>query len=391
MFYASEKRLTMKKIKQIISILLISALIISCFGIQSSASDNSGTTFSILSEKNIVSASKMINFLQPALRIYELIFGKSFIEIDFNDSYALELCNYISENSELDIVDLLNKIPIKANALELYYKITDADTTAIRNSIYALRDDADKQNNKNLSLALFIFGAYISVIETAEVYTIPYGDDGSQRVVLKVYYLDGNSDSIETDIYFTSDGYAYGPDGAGIQLLGFECSVYDLMIYASVNCWMRDFGFCFIYDLFSYITPFYNYITRRYKFEYDGKEWMIQAWKGNYLFTNGAEVGIYNRNKGSIGTFYNCYDSEMNMALKLSCGDEIIYNIQKEHWWINGFKLSEDLYSPEDMTIEFSIEFPSAEMAEAFAESVNNQYRNDSSCIINHCRATVVW
>lgn len=381
----------MKLFKRIISVLLISMLLISCSGVQTLAAENNRESISFLTEKNIVSASKMIEFLKPALKIYELIFGRSFIKIELQDSLAAELCTYISDNSVLDINDILQKIPVKASGLEAVYKLTNADTTAIRNSIYNLRDKAFESGNEPLALALFIFGAYISVIKSADVYSKPYGDDGTERVVFKANYMDGHSEIVDTDIYFTADGYAYGPDGAGLQLLGFECSVYDLIIYASVNCWMRNFGFCFLYDLFCYTTPFYNYITRRYKFDYDGKEWMVQAWKGNYLCTNGAEVGIYNRAKGSIGTFYNCYDSEMDMSLKLLYGDEIIYDTQKPHWWINGFKISEDLYKPETMTVDFSIEFPEAEMAEAFANSVNNHYRNDSSCVIENNTVTVKW
>lgn len=381
----------MKLFKKIISVLLISLIIFSASGVQTLAVENKKSSISFLTEKNIVSASRMIEMLRPALKVFELVFGRSFIEIDLQDSFAAELCTYISENSVLDINDILQKIPVKASGLEMLYKVTKADTTAIRSSIYDLRDKAFNSGNEPLALALFILGAYISVIKSAEVYTIPYGEDGDERVVFKAFYMDGHSDTIETDIYFTADGYAYGPNEAGLQLLGFECSVYELIIYASVNCWMRDFGFCFLYDLFCYTTPFYNYITRRYKFDYDGKEWMIQAWKGNYLCTNGAEVGIYNREKGSIGTYYDCYDSEMNMSLKLSYDDEVIYDIQKPHWWINGFKISEDLYKPEAMTIEFSIEFPEQEMAKAFADSVYGHYRKDASCVIENNIVYVKW
>ncbi len=380
----------MKFLYRIVSVLMVAVILFYCAGLNTYAVQNSETSY-FLSEKNIVSASKMMDFLKPAIFLYELIFGRKFIDVEIDDSNALELCNYIKENSELDIVGILQKIPVKSNGLELFYKLSDTDTTAIRNSIYSLRDKANANNNSSLALVLYIFGAYMSVIESAEVYSVPYGDDGSKRIVLKVYFIDGNFEEIHTDIYLSDDGYAYGPDEKGIQLLGFECSVYDLMIYATVNSWMRDFGFCFLYDLFSYTTPFYNYITRRYKFDYDGKEWMIQAWKGNYLFTNGAEVGIYNREEGNIGTFYKCYDSQMNMTLKLSAGDNVIFDIQKEHWWINGFKLSENLYEPSSLTLECSIEFPEDSMAQAFAESVKNQYRKDSSYEIQNNVVTVIW
>lgn len=381
----------MTSFKKIISVLLISVILLSGTALNSSAIEAYDNPDGFLTEDNIVSASKIINFLEPALKIYEIVFGNKFIDIDINDTRTLELCGYISENSDLDIVNVLQKIPVKASGLEAFYKLTNTDTTEIRNSIYDLRDKAYAEKNDALGLALFIFGAYISVIESAEVYTVPFENDGSTRVVLKAYFMDGTSEVVYTDIYFSKDGYVYGPNGSGLQLLGFECSVYDLMIYASVNCWMRDFGFCFLYDLFCYTTPFFNYETRRFKFDYADKEWMIQVWKGNYIITNGAEVGIYNREPGSIGTFYNCYDDEMNMTLKLSCDDDVIYDIKKEHWWINGFKLTEGLYDPEKMIVEFSIEFPEEAMAQAFADSVENHYKKDASCVLNQNIVAVIW
>ena len=42
---------------------------------------------------------------------------------------------------------------------------------------------------------------------------------------------------------------------------------------------------------------------------------MIQIWKGNYLISNGGEVGLYNRKPGSIGSYYNCANDEQMMEM----------------------------------------------------------------------------
>ncbi len=372
--------------KKILAILLAAVMLILSFAPASCAFADDTDDYDVLE-----ATANFLNFFKPLAKAYEIIFGSRFVDMNFEESAATELCGYILDNSGLDIIGLIEKIPLKAAGAEFLFDITDTDTTAMRESLYEIRDKLYAEGNSAGGIILHFLAAYISVVESAEIYTVPVEGSEDVRVAVDAVFMDGNKETVVTDIYFTPDGYAYGPNGAGIQLLGFECSVYDLMIYATVNCWMRNFGFCFFYDFFCYTTPFFNYETRRFKFDYDGKEWMVQAWKGNYLISNGAEVGIYNRDEECFGTFYNCYDSTLPMTLKLSCGDEVIYDIEKEHWWINGFKLGKELYAPDEMKLEFSVSMPNAEMAQAFAEAVNNHYKHDAECTLNENTVSVIW
>ena len=67
------------------------------------------------------------------------------------------------------------------------------------------------------------------------------------------------------------------------------------------ECWQKNFGFNEVYDTFAPVTMMY-YDTVRTTFEYGGKEWMIQTWKGQYgVMFVGGEVGVYTRPLGSIG------------------------------------------------------------------------------------------
>lgn len=313
------------------------------------------------------------------------------LEVNFRESVADELCTYIKDNSDLDIECILNNLPIGTDGLQLYYKLSGTDTTAIRNSICDLSDRCHRENVHVLGDLLYFFGAYLSGIENVEIYTEPVGNDGTSQVKLLVHYADKSSQVFPVDVYFSPDGVAYGNDNRGILGTGYECSVYDLLIYTTVNCWMRDFGFDLLYDIFCYATPFFNYITRRYKFEYDGREWMIQAWKGNYVITNGAEVGVYSREKGGIGTYYSCYDGVMDMSLRLSCGDKVFFDRSEQQWWISGFKISRKLYSPTLMTAEYSLELPNVEMAEKFRDAVNSDPVGDAKCTLSGRTAYVVW
>ena len=55
------------------------------------------------------------------------------------------------------------------------------------------------------------------------------------------------------------------------------------------KAWQYNFGFGKIYDFVSpYLLLEYDYV--RVFFEYEGKDWMIQMWKGNYFISNGGEV-----------------------------------------------------------------------------------------------------
>ena len=161
-----------------------------------------------------------------------------------------------------------------------------------------------------------------------------------------------------------------------------------------VDVWMRDFGFTMFYDIFCYTTPLFFYNTRRIKFDYADKEWMIQIWKGNYLVSNGAEVGIYSREPGSFGTYYDCATDEqmMEMSMALYHGDNLIFERSKMlHWWLTGFKVSDRLYPASSMTLKFSIDMKDEEMLNAFCEAIENHYRKDMTYTVDGLTVNVVW
>ncbi|MBR5771678.1 MAG: DUF4474 domain-containing protein, partial [Clostridia bacterium] len=156
----------------------------------------------------------------------------------------------------------------------------------------------------------------------------------------------------------------------------------------------RSFGFCLEYDLLCYALPMYRYNTRRFHFDYAGKEWMIQAWKGNYLITNGGEVGIYNREKGSVGTFYNVVskDEQMDMSLQILHDGEVLVNIpEQNHWWVNGFNMSERLYNPHGLVLIATIVMKDEEMLKAFTQSIERNMWHDVSYSVDGLKVTIVW
>lgn len=121
---------------------------------------------------------------------------------------------------------------------------------------------------------------------------------------------------------------------------------------------------------------------------------MIQIWKGNYLISNGGEVGLYNRKPGSVGSYYNCANDEqmMEMTMDIYHGDELLLHRGPQvHWWLNGFKMSDTIYIPASLRMEFSIVMKDEAMVRAFCNAIKNHYRRDATYTVDGLTVSVVW
>lgn len=137
----------------------------------------------------------------------------------------------------------------------------------------------------------------------------------------------------------------------GRQVLSYQYSYIDDYYYTNdKDAWQYNFGFGKIYDFVSpYILLEYDYI--RIFFTYEGKDWMLQMWKGQYgLVFYGGEIGIYNRphDEDGIGawTFFNCPAEEDWLKMEMTLWHEDMNgNWNREftreydyYWWCTGFK-----------------------------------------------------
>lgn len=347
-----------------------------------------------LSSKQFVEITKAFNF------IVRFFTGRGLVEQEyFNvtaDAIITEICNDVASDSGFDILMLVSQFPESNQYAEFVTETFQLDTTEIRNKFYELRFAEDAKGNKPMACVYYFLGLYFSVIEECHAYCEPLeGRENEYEVCLKIILKDGTYERVGTGVVInTETGMVTGKDGGSILGIGFEFSYEELLLYAQTNVWMRDYGFTVLYDLFCYTTPFFFYNTRRIKFDYDGLEWMVQIWKGNYLVSNGAEVGLYNRQPGSFGTYYDCANDEqmLNMSMKLYHGDELILERPEQlHWWVTGFKISDTLYPARHLTLDFTIEMPDEEMLAAFCDAIDNHYRNDMSYTVDGLKVNVIW
>ncbi|MBQ7122628.1 MAG: DUF4474 domain-containing protein [Clostridia bacterium] len=163
--------------------------------------------------------------------------------------------------------------------------------------------------------------------------------------------------------------YKYNPDG-------------NYYYTDDKECWQKNFGFNEVYDAFAPVTMMY-YDTVRTTFEYGGKEWLIQTWKGQYgMAFVGGEVGVYTRPLGSIGSHYVCADKSdwLNMEMAFMWDEyetgeyRAVFNRNYEkYWWATGFVVGFPNGSLRQTLKEFRlvthITFKDTEMANAFCEA----------------------
>ncbi len=135
------------------------------------------------------------------------------------------------------------------------------------------------------------------------------------------------------------------------QILSYQYSYIDDYYYTNdKDCWQYNFGFGKVYDLVApYILLEYDY-TRVF-FTYEGKDWMIQLWKGQYgMLFYGGEIGVYNKahsdKKDTVFTMYKCPAKEDWLKMEMTLyHDEGFGNYERqftreygEYWWCTGFK-----------------------------------------------------
>ena len=390
----------MKTSKKLLSILLVIVMAFSC--IIPAYAEKDTYEFDDLLEGTLpaVTTEQFVSICR-VLRTMRTIFTGKFLFGDdgvFEDEWSeelIEVSEEISENSCLDPYLLLTNLPDLCSNVNIFNKVFQIDTKAYRDEMYEKayenRDDKTKTN------LYYFIGAYFSGIQSAYI-TLEETSDGEGDVYVYVTYTDGEVEKFHPGLYIDPEtGLCHGNKQAGMMNIGFDFNYEKTLVLAPIYCWMRNFGFCIEYDFLCYILPVYRYNTRRFKFEYNDMEWMVQMWKGNYLIANGGEVGFYNREMGSFGSYYDVIGDELMvpMTLKISHGEDVLVDVKEDaHWWVNGFKLANNnLYSPKSLTLESTLTVYDEEFLKALSEAIDNNIHHDVKYAADYENLTIsiVW
>lgn len=334
--------------------------------------------------------------LNAAGDFFRVITGNRFppeekINISF-DKMLTEANLYVLKNSGVDMEKILRNLPPINNISSLIVEAFEIDTVAFREEMFAACDKHDAEGT-GLGVVYYAIGCFMSIIDKVEVYTETTSDPAVYEISLNMIFRDGGEESFRTGLFInTETGDLSGANETGMFGLGFNFNFNEMVVYTVIDAWTRNMGFAVTYDVVANAVGIYDYVTKRYHFDYDGLEWMIQVWKGTYFYvTNGAEIGIYNRVPGEeLGTFYNCANDEqmMEMSIKLLYKDTLLMNRgPQKHWWLTGFHLSGIVYEPASLTMIYTINFPNSTMLKAFTDAVD---RDNDSAVTYNTDGTVV-
>lgn len=186
-------------------------------------------------------------------------------------------------------------------------------------------------------------------------------------------------------------------------LFSYKYSYRDDYFYVnSPKAWQKHFGFNKMYDL---VAPYFlmEYDYARVHFEYEGKDWMIQMWKGQYgMVFYGGEIGVYLKDhsdkEDTAFTTYKCADEENWLVMQTNLYHDKKLNGNYVHefstpkektWWSTGFKPGHLLIEEpaKELRLTGTITLKDKEMTKAFAEGLKecgfNQVKNESSLDID--------
>jgi hypothetical protein len=194
-----------------------------------------------------------------------------------------------------------------------------------------------------------------------------------------------------------------------VYAAGFAYDPGQDILYSRMYPWQRLAGFTWAYDE---AGPLMLMILdcETFYFTYQGKQWLIELWKGQYGIETGAEIGVYNRldpmshvdsghkaatdgaldptqvalggpggardlqerfrartrNRSAFFDSANNADMlRMSFTLKRD-GTKLLHRGTETHWWLTGFRWGEYTEKIDSLAMEVFIAFRDREMCDQF-------------------------
>ena len=168
-----------------------------------------------------------------------------------------------------------------------------------------------------------------------------------------------------------------------------KCTLLDELVYpfgyrfhcdhgffsSTVDAPQRRAGYAWLYD---YMAPRFQMVfdSLPVYFDYRGRTWLIEFWKGQYGINTGAEIGIYHADRiipesDYKTAWFSCAEEGemLDCSFQLcKCENECICNSER-HWWLTAFLVG-CFSKPSCLTMESCISFPNREMLCAFVDGL---------------------
>ncbi len=212
-------------------------------------------------------------------------------------------------------------------------------------------------------------------------------------VLLSAFAVNARLTCIRLKIQLTPDSKKLERLNSLLLPYGFQYDPASDYFYSTVHCWQRKYGYRRTYDS-SAAALGIIFDSEPIYFDYNGRHWLIEFWKGQYGMSAGAEAGIYSVTDSSSQSdapekrhYKSISDSELfPIRISLFYKEQLIALCDKKHWWLTAFFLGR-FYPPRTLTAKISITFPEYEMCNAYIEGLKRA--GYASSDISRCLLTV--
>lgn len=164
------------------------------------------------------------------------------------------------------------------------------------------------------------------------------------------------------------------------------------------DAWQRDMGYTYLFDR---MAAYFNMVLDSLPvyFNYEGRTWLIEFWKGQYGINTGAEIGVYYADRVLPGEelksflFQAVEDNDMlPLSFELSrtgsdgcpcsggqtscpshfphCRENApLASVSKKTWWLTAFCMGR-FSQPWELSMNSSLHFPNCEMRCQFVQGL---------------------
>lgn len=154
-----------------------------------------------------------------------------------------------------------------------------------------------------------------------------------------------------------------------------------------LDVWQRDFGYCTLYDKAAFRFNMVFDCLPVY-FDFEGRTWLLELWKGQYGINTGAEIGVYyadrilSEHEYHTTVFQSVEDCDMPaLSFRLFCKGTQIADVCARHWWLTAFSVGR-FSEPADLYMQACLTFANHSMAHAFINGlVSAGYPKDDICL----------
>lgn len=186
------------------------------------------------------------------------------------------------------------------------------------------------------------------------------------------------------EILMENMGFAYDPD--------------QDIFYGTPGAWQKKYGYCRLYD--EAAAPSSMIIDcEPIQFEYLGKYWLIELWKGQYGMATGGEIGVFNTSDKSPiipgilnEPFYACVDEgeELQLSFVLEKNGKKLFQRVEKHWWLTGFVLGE-FSEPSELVMNADITLQDRAMRTAFLGGLMQAGYSEKDILIHGSTVSVLF